>query len=65
MRLVEELRKLLTRDATGCSDMGSFSLYLWRYPTSFRARQFLISNGQKNLGRGDAMGNCRDIGPPS
>jgi acetolactate synthase I/II/III large subunit len=50
MRLVEELRKFLTPDVTVCSDMGSFSLYLSRYPTSLRARQFLISNGQQTLG---------------
>jgi acetolactate synthase-1/2/3 large subunit len=30
--------------------MGSFSIYLARYPHSFRARQLLISNGQQKLG---------------
>jgi acetolactate synthase I/II/III large subunit len=35
---------------TVCSDMGSFSLYLCRYLFSFRARQFLITNGQQTLG---------------
>jgi acetolactate synthase-1/2/3 large subunit len=40
MRLVEELQKFLTPDVTVCSDMESFSLYLSRYPTSFRAHQF-------------------------
>ena len=35
---------------TVCSDMGSFSMYLSRYLFSFRARQFLITNGQQTLG---------------
>jgi acetolactate synthase-1/2/3 large subunit len=30
--------------------MGSFSMYLCRYLFSFRARQFLITNGQQTLG---------------
>src|SRR5437667_2175311 len=30
--------------------MGSFSMYLSRYLFSFRARQFLITNGQQTLG---------------
>ena len=37
-------------DVTVCSDMGSFSMYLSRYLFSFRARQFLITNGQQTLG---------------
>jgi len=50
LRLVNELQKLITPDVTVCSDMGSFSLYLCRYLFSFRARQFLITNGQQTLG---------------
>jgi acetolactate synthase I/II/III large subunit len=50
LRLVSELQKLITPDVTICSDMGSFSLYLCRYLFSFRARQFLITNGQQTLG---------------
>ena len=50
LRLVSELQKLVTPDVTICSDMGSFSLYLCRYLFSFRARQFLITNGQQTLG---------------
>jgi acetolactate synthase-1/2/3 large subunit len=50
LRIIAELQKILTPDVTLCSDMGSFSLYLSRYLTSFRARQVLISNGQQTLG---------------
>jgi acetolactate synthase-1/2/3 large subunit len=50
LRLVSELQKLITPDVTICSDMGSFSLYLCRYLFSFRARQFLVTNGQQTLG---------------
>lgn len=50
LRLISELQKILTPDMTVCSDMGSFSIYLSRYLFSFRARQFLISNGQQTLG---------------
>jgi acetolactate synthase-1/2/3 large subunit len=50
LRIIAELQKMLTPDVTLCSDMGSFSLYLCRYLTSFRARQVLISNGQQTLG---------------
>src|SRR5207302_8546122 len=50
LRLVSELQKILTPDVTVCSDMGSFSMYLSRYLFSFRARQFLITNGQHTLG---------------
>ncbi|QFY63626.1 acetolactate synthase AlsS (plasmid) [Rhizobium grahamii] len=50
LRIIAELQKILSPDVTVCSDMGSFSLYLSRYLTSFRARQVLISNGQQTLG---------------
>jgi acetolactate synthase-1/2/3 large subunit len=50
LRLINELQKILTPDVTVCSDMGSFSMYLSRYLFSFRARQFLITNGQQTLG---------------
>jgi acetolactate synthase-1/2/3 large subunit len=50
LRLISELQKILTPDVTVCSDMGSFSVYLCRYLFSFRARQFLITNGQQTLG---------------
>jgi acetolactate synthase-1/2/3 large subunit len=50
LRLISELQKILTPDVTVCSDMGSFSMYLCRYLFSFRARQFLITNGQQTLG---------------
>lgn len=50
MRLIAELQDILTPDVTVCSDMGSVSMYLARYLYSFRARQFLITNGQQTLG---------------
>ena len=50
LRLIAELQDILTPDVTVCSDMGSFSMYLARYLYSFRARQFLVSNGQQTLG---------------
>jgi acetolactate synthase-1/2/3 large subunit len=50
LRLIAELKDILTPDVTVCSDMGSFSMYLARYLYSFRARQLLISNGQQTLG---------------
>lgn len=50
MRLISELQKMLAPDVTVCSDMGTFSMYLCRYLFSFRARQFLITNGQQTLG---------------
>jgi acetolactate synthase-1/2/3 large subunit len=50
LRLIRELQTMLTPDVTVCSDMGGFSMYLCRYLLSFRARQFLITNGQQTLG---------------
>jgi acetolactate synthase-1/2/3 large subunit len=50
LRLISELQKILTPDVTVCSDMGSFSMWLCRHLFSFRARQFLITNGQQTLG---------------
>ena len=50
MRVISELQKILTPDVTVCSDMGTVSMYLCRYLFSFRARQFLITNGQQTLG---------------
>jgi acetolactate synthase-1/2/3 large subunit len=52
LRLISELQKILTPDVTVCSDVGSFNIYLCRYLFSFRARQFLTSNGQQTLGVG-------------
>jgi acetolactate synthase I/II/III large subunit len=57
MRLISELQKILTPDVTVCSDMGTVSMYLCRYLFSFRARQFLITNGQQTLGGRDALGH--------
>jgi acetolactate synthase I/II/III large subunit len=50
LRIISELQDVLSSDCTVCSDMGSFSIYLSRYLHSFRARQFLLTNGQQTLG---------------
>jgi acetolactate synthase-1/2/3 large subunit len=52
MRLVYELKRVLSDDMTLCLDMGSFHIWLAHYPYSFRPRQVLISNGQQTLGVG-------------
>ncbi|WP_339561130.1 thiamine pyrophosphate-dependent enzyme, partial [Pseudomonas sp. EA_65y_Pfl1_P113] len=65
LRIIAELQKMLTPDVTLCSDMGSFSLYLSRYLTSFRARQVLISNGQQTLGVALPWGIAASIVRPS
>jgi acetolactate synthase I/II/III large subunit len=39
MRLVHELRGIMSDDMTLCLDMGSFHIWLARYLYSFRARQ--------------------------
>jgi thiamine pyrophosphate-dependent acetolactate synthase large subunit-like protein len=40
-------QRILSDDMTLCLDMGSFHIWLARYLYSFRARQVLISNGQR------------------
>lgn len=65
LRIIAELQKMLTPDVTLCSDMGSFSLYLARYLTSFRARQVLISNGQQTLGVALPWGIAASVVRPS
>ena len=50
LRIVAELKKILTPDTTLCLDMGSFHLWMARHLYSFRTRQILISNGQQTLG---------------
>ena len=65
LRIIAELQKILSPDVTLCSDMGSFSLYLSRYLTSFRARQVLISNGQQTLGVALPWGIAASIVRPS
>lgn len=65
LRIIAELQKFLTPDVTLCSDMGSFSLYLSRYLSSFRARQVLISNGQQTLGVALPWGIAASIVQPA
>jgi acetolactate synthase-1/2/3 large subunit len=46
-RIVAELQQWLTQDVTVCVDMGSFHLWIAHFLFSFRARQILISNGNR------------------
>lgn len=50
LRLVQTLQKLLDRDTTLCSDMGSFHIWMARHLLAHRPRQIMISNGQQTLG---------------
>lgn len=50
MRLVQVLQECLDQDATLCSDMGSFHIWMARHLLVHRPRQILISNGQQTLG---------------
>ena len=50
MRLVQVLQECLDQDATLCSDMGSFHIWMARHMLVHRPRQILISNGQQTLG---------------
>ena len=52
MRIVHELREIMSDDTTLCLDMGSFHIWLARYLYSFRSRQVLITNGQQTMGVG-------------
>jgi acetolactate synthase-1/2/3 large subunit len=50
LRLLHELQGLLDQDATLCSDMGSFHIWMARHLVVHRPRQIMISNGQQTLG---------------
>jgi len=50
MRLVHLLQECVDQDATLCSDMGSFHIWMARHMLVHRPRQILISNGQQTLG---------------
>lgn len=50
LRMVHELQKLLDEDATLCSDMGSFHIWMARHLVVHRPRQIMITNGQQTLG---------------
>ncbi|HYD04567.1 MAG TPA: acetolactate synthase AlsS [Reyranella sp.] len=51
-RLLLELQALLDQDATICSDIGSFHIWMARHLVTHRPRQMLFSNGQQTLGVG-------------
>jgi acetolactate synthase-1/2/3 large subunit len=48
--LVDALQGFLDQDATLCSDMGAFHIWMARHLIAHRPRQILISNGQQTLG---------------
>ena len=50
LRLVQALQGFLDEDATLCSDMGSFHIWMAHHLIVHRPRQMLISNGQQTLG---------------
>jgi acetolactate synthase-1/2/3 large subunit len=65
LRLVHELKQLLSSDVTVCLDMGSFHLWIARHLYSFRPRQVLITNGQQTLGVALPWGIAGSIVRPS
>ena len=65
LRLVHELKHLLSSDVTVCLDMGSFHLWIARHLYSFRPRQVLITNGQQTLGVALPWGIAGSIVRPS
>jgi len=50
LRVIDELRKVVTSDTTVALDVGSHYIWMNRYFPATRARQVLVSNGQQTLG---------------
>ena len=50
LRVIDELRKVVTPDTTLALDVGSHYIWMNRYFPAARARQVLVSNGQQTLG---------------
>lgn len=50
LRVIEELRKVVTNETTIALDVGSHYIWMNRYFPASRARQVLVSNGQQTLG---------------
>ena len=50
LRVLHELRQVITPQTTLALDMGSHSIWMCRYMPVEHARQILISNGQQTLG---------------
>ncbi len=52
LRVIYELRNLLTDDVTVICDVGSIYVWMARYFNSYEPRRLLFSNGQQTLGVG-------------
>lgn len=50
LRVIEELRQVVTPETTLALDIGSHYIWMSRYFPVSRARQVLVSNGQQTLG---------------
>lgn len=50
LRVIDELRKVVTPETTLALDVGSHYIWMNRYFPASRARQVLVSNGQQTLG---------------
>ncbi len=50
LRVIEEMRKIMTPETTLALDMGSFHIWHARYLHAFRPNQMIFSNGQQTLG---------------
>lgn len=50
LRVIDELRKVVTPETTVALDVGSHYIWMNRYFQASRARQVLVSNGQQTLG---------------
>ncbi|MDA9912852.1 acetolactate synthase AlsS [Candidatus Nanopelagicales bacterium] len=50
LRLIEEMRKIMTPGTTVALDMGSFHIWNARYLHAFRPNQIMVTNGQQTLG---------------
>ena len=50
LRVIHELKQVITPDTTLCLDVGSHYIWMNRYAKAEHARQVLVSNGQQTLG---------------
>ena len=50
LRVLHELKQVVTPETTLCLDVGSHYIWMNRYASADHARQVLVSNGQQTLG---------------
>lgn len=50
LRIIDEMRKIMSDDVTVALDMGSFHIWHARYLHAFRPQQIMVTNGQQTLG---------------